>query len=126
MSTILFVGIGGGIGAICRFLLLQFFNIFITSSTSVSMMCTNLVGCFLYGMISETYHSVLNFHSYIYALLSTGIVGGFTAFSSFTIEAMTIFESGRTYTGVCYVLFSILLCFSGFYLGKSLIRFLFV
>lgn len=126
MSKILCVGIGGGFGAICRYLLLLFFSLFVTTSTPIAIMFTNLVGCCILGMISEYFHSIVPYHDTMYALLSVGVIGGFTSFSTFSLEAVNIFESGRTYTALGYVLFALVVCFSGVYLGKTFIKFLFI
>ena len=52
----------------------------------------------------------------------TGVCGGFTTFSTFSLEAVTLFQNGRYLLGGAYVLLSVALCVAGVLLGQCLAR----
>ena len=56
--------------------------------------------------------------------LKTGVCGGFTTFSTFSLEAVGLLESGQWLKGGGYVLASVALCLAGVVLGRTLVRFL--
>lgn len=52
----------------------------------------------------------------------TGVCGGFTTFSAFSLEAVQLFEKGRHLAGSLYILLSLLLCRAGVLAGQALSR----
>ena len=54
--------------------------------------------------------------------LTTGILGGFTTFSAFSLEAALLWERGQVVSCVLFVLASVLLSIAGVFAGLSLIR----
>ena len=52
----------------------------------------------------------------------TGVCSGFTTFSTFSLEAVTLFQNGRYLLGGAYVLLSVALCVAGVLLGQCLAR----
>ena len=53
---------------------------------------------------------------------TTGVCGGFTTFSAFSLEAVQLFEKGRHLAGSLYILLSLLLCLAGVLAGQALSR----
>ena len=52
----------------------------------------------------------------------TGVCGGFTTFSAFSLEAVQLIEKGRHLAGSLYILLSLLLCLAGVLAGQALSR----
>ena len=59
-----------------------------------------------------------------FPFLKTGVCGGFTTFSTFSLEAVGLLERGQWLRGGGYVLASVALCLAGVVLGRTLVRFL--
>lgn len=110
MSAFL-VFIGGGLGAVLRYLLSL-----VPAGTTFPLMTllTNVIGAFCIGFFAAALPSgrALTF-------LKTGLCGGFTTFSTFSLECLSLFERGAALSGVLYIATSVLGCLAGVWLGKT-------
>ena len=124
MLNVLAIMAGGSIGAACRhgmFLLVQRFAGPVLPAGTLAV---NLLGSFLIGFIwclfDETHWS----HEWR-LFVFTGLLGGFTTFSTFTREAFQLFKVGDWKTAVVYItisnVFGILLVFCGILLCKRIL-----
>jgi len=101
MLNILTVFVGGGIGAVLRYV----FSLAITKMFYVSFLgtlCVNIVGCFFIGFISGFFlqkYGVVN--STLKIFLTVGILGGFTTFSSFGLETFELLKMLNIYLQSC-------------------------
>lgn len=114
MEKILFVAIGGAAGAVCRYLL-GLINVRI--DFPVVTLAINLIGAIAIGFITALVAGK-NISENINLLLKTGFCGGFTTFSTFSLETLTLLECGRTLAGVVYAMLSLVLCVAGVWLGQ--------
>jgi CrcB protein len=116
LSNLLFVFIGGGIGAVLRY----WFSMFIKISPSGFPLATfwvNVIGCFFIGLL----YSFLNIENQaLRLLLIVGLLGGFTTFSSFGNETMQLIEKGRHQTAFFYVILSNICGLAAVYLGTKI------
>lgn len=122
---ILFVGLGGFIGAIFRYVFSTFFQ---TTSRAtnfpVGTLIVNMVGCF--GLSFFVYYLrdkgwVTDHHT---AFLLTGFFGAFTTFSTFELEVFSTFSSSGIIKALLYLMFSIAGGFGLIIAGKNLADFL--
>ncbi len=81
----------------------------------------NVVGSMLMGVIVVVLANRGD-SARIAPFLTTGILGGFTTFSTFSLDALTIYERGQTATALAYVLGSLVLALGGIVLGVLLAR----
>ncbi len=111
MKDTLLVGLGGAIGAMARF---GISNINISSRFifPVHTFFINIVGSFVLGYICT-----LTLPISMQRFWAIGICGGFTTFSTFSKEAITLWQQQQYTIFVGYVLLSILLGLAAFYLG---------
>lgn len=116
MINVLFVGLGGFIGASLRYLAGNIFS-FSSDFPFVTLMI-NLVGSFLIGFISSVAGNSGYISKDLQLFLQTGICGGFTTFSTFSLETVNLIECGRVVFAGLYVLFSVILCIVGVLAGK--------
>lgn len=101
-KAILWVGLGGFLGSIGRYLV----GIFITEQWPESFpwgtFIANIVGCFLVGLFYGLSRQYDWFDSYLSLLLIVGFCGGFTTFSSFAYENITLLQEGNYTTFILY------------------------
>ena len=120
LTTLLQVALGGAIGASGRYL---------TGFAALRLMgpgfpwgtlTVNIVGSFVMGVIVVVLgHLSANRFA---PLLMTGVLGGFTTFSAFSLDAVTIWERGETVTAAIYVLASVVLSLSALMFGLFVAR----
>lgn len=115
MSSFLFVGLGGFIGASLRFFISSAF-----SGSPLVTLCINIVGSFCIGVIS----GISDMRENTVLFLKTGLLGGFTTFSAFSLETVELLEQGKFLMGSGYAVISVLLCVCGAAFGRSIMKIL--
>jgi len=102
LTTTFLVALGGAIGAACRFL----FGVLVLRLTGVTafpvaIIGVNVIGSFLMGVfVVLAAHRGLTPYS---PFVMTGVLGGFTTFSAFSLEAVTLMERGHMGLAAAYV-----------------------
>lgn len=109
-----FVALGGGLGAACRYLVSL---IPVRGDFPVLTLLTNLLGALLIGFIVGSAGDGGGRHTLFW---KTGVCGGFTTFSTFSLEALGLFENGRAPLACLYAGASLVLCVLGVWLGRRL------
>lgn len=105
--NILSVGLGGFVGAACRYLI----GLIPVSETAVFPVKTfgiNLAGCILIGIIAAAAAKSDSLNPHLLLFLKVGLCGGFTTFSTFGLETADLIKSGNTVIALLYVLGSVL------------------
>jgi len=118
MQAFLFVFVGGGLGALCRYGISRIFlssNSHFPSATFIA----NVISCIILGsLIGLTLKEGLSSSQKL--LWMTGFCGGFSTFSTFSGETFTLLQEGQTTTAMLYVLSSVLVCILCIWLGLVL------
>ena len=117
MDKFLWVGLGGAIGSIFRYTLSL---LPIKSSFPVLTLITNLLGAFIIGVVVGLFEKQY-LSSQIHLFLKTGLCGGFTTFSTFSLETLTLLENDMIFIAIVYALISVVGCIVGVYLGKMIV-----
>jgi len=119
MKQILLVGLGGFIGSIARFFVSKLNLHWNLLSIPMGTLTVNILGSliigFLVGVSSKSEIITPGFRLF----LMVGVCGGFTTFSSFTLENMTLMQNGQFTSVFIYTGLSIILGFLAVYLGYS-------
>ena len=107
MMNILAVGLGGFVGAVCRYLigLISLKENFIFPIKTFGI---NVVGCLVIGLVSviAAKNNALNPHLLLF--LKVGVCGGFTTFSTFALETTDLIRNGNMAVAFFYVVSSVL------------------
>lgn len=117
MKACLFVGLGGAAGAVLRYLLSQ---IPVKTAFPILTLLTNLIGAVAIGCVAAAAALLPFMPANLLLFLKTGLCGGFTTFSTFSLETATLFQQRQIALGVAYVLASVALCLVGVWLGQAL------
>jgi len=123
MKIILAIGIGSCIGGICRYLLSQFIQNKFLSTFPFGTLGVNIIGCFLIGIVfglSERGNFTMEWRLF----LATGLLGGFTTFSSFSNETVSLLRDGQLWHAFTYIACSVVICLLATFTGISLVKFL--
>ena len=124
MKFIAYAALGGAIGASGRYLVgilaVRLLGIGFPYGTFI----VNIVGALLMGVLIEALALRFQGSSELRTLLATGVLGGFTTFSAFSLEVANMIERDQWYAAMFYacasVIFSVAALFAGLYLGRYL------
>ena len=115
------VAVGGAAGALARHGLWLGTTRLYGSNFPWGTFVVNVVGCTLIGAVFVAIDEHPS-EPTLRALLMTGVLGGFTTFSAFTLDAHGLTEAGYPARAALYVAASVLLCLAGCWLGAALAR----
>lgn len=113
MTGLLCVGAGGALGAVLRY---GISLIPYKGNFPVLTLITNVLGAFAIGYIAGT-AARRNVPGNLVLFLKTGVCGGFTTFSTFSLEAYGLLEKGTYVAAFLYMAFSVVLCLAGVMAG---------
>lgn len=114
MFSLMLVGCGGALGAMLRYAIGL---IPVRSTFPVLTLVINFLGAIAIGLIAEA-ASAQQLSQKSTLFWKTGVCGGFTTFSTFSLEAMTLFQEKQWLLGSLYVVLSVIGCLCGVLLGK--------
>lgn len=115
--------LAGGSGALLRYLLGRTTVNLGWAALPFGTLVANLIGCFLIGYLSWVLIHKWQVSREAQVVVLTGFLGGFTTFSAFSLETVTMIQQGASFKAFAYigmsVTLSILLCFAGMFLAKQ-------
>jgi CrcB protein len=118
----LIVFLGGGVGAALR----HGVNIGTARLFGVSFpygtLTVNVVGCLAMGLLAGYFAFKGDTSQHWRLFLTTGILGGFTTFSAFSLDVAALYERGEPMLAVGYIAASVVLSLVGVFAGLALMR----
>jgi CrcB protein len=121
----LLAGMGGAIGSIGRVLMSNFVTRFAGEEFPFGTIAVNVTGSILMGVLAgygESEPGKLLFSQPARTFLMIGLLGGYTTFSSFSLQTFLLIEQGNMTGAFLNVLLSVLLCVAGIWVGFMAIR----
>ncbi|GAB6012146.1 fluoride efflux transporter CrcB [Viscerimonas tarda] len=122
IKQILIVGLGGGAGSILRYLTSVLTARYYWGNFPLATLGVNLLGCFLIGLFTGLLTSQLPISPNMKLLLVTGFCGGYTTFSTFALENLTLFQNNCPLMAILYTAISIIGGIFAVWAGISLIN----
>jgi fluoride exporter len=122
MRLALLATFGGAMGAALRHLVTIGFTRWLGPGFPWATITINVVGSLLMGCVVALLALRFGQSAEVRAFLATGILGGFTTFSAFSLDAYVLMTRGDTAAAMLYVAASVLLSILGLYIGLTLTR----
>ena len=98
MRNLLFVGVGGFVGALLRYLVSGYIqNLSQRVDFPYGTLAVNVTGCFLIGALSQLVELQWDITAEIRLMLMVGLLGSFTTYSTFGNETLTLFQDQRLF-----------------------------
>ena len=117
LKTIIYIAIGGAIGSVLRYLTVIAVSKFGALQFPMATFIANIVGCFLVGLFIGFLEKHHLSDSQLKWFLVTGFCGGFTTFSTFSVENINYLQSNHSLMAFAYIGSSILLGLFSVWLG---------
>lgn len=122
MTNILLVALGGAIGSVFRYLA----GVLAVRLTGLSFpwgtMAINILGGFLMGVFVEVLARRFDASNELRLFVAVGVLGGFTTFSSFSLDFAVLWERGALAPAFAYALASVIGSIAALFLGLWLAR----
>lgn len=122
METVLAIAAGGALGSVLR----HFLNNAVAAAAGTEfpwgIFIINILGSFLMGMLVALFAHFGDPRQSVKVFLATGILGGFTTFSTFSLDAVMLFERGSYAAASFYIIGSVGFALAGLCLGQILMR----
>ncbi len=121
--NILIVFLGGGVGAVCRYLFgMGFVRVAAPGQPYLATVMINVLGSLLMGVLIGILARNTGASDRWRLLLGVGVLGGFTTFSSYSLEAVMMIERKAYAVAAAYIVGSVLLGVLGLMLGLMVMR----
>jgi CrcB protein len=121
MKILFAIGTGSFIGGILRYLLSQFVQSKFLSAFPFGTLIVNIIGCFLIGMVfGLTDRGTLTPEWRLF--LATGLIGGFTTFSAFSLETVGLLRDGQLLYASAYIVGTVIIGLLATFIGISIIK----
>jgi len=120
-KNIVYVMCGGAIGAVLRYLTGVLCSRWHFTSLPVGTFAVNIIGCFLLGLLMGMGERYTSISGSVYLMLTVGVCGAFTTFSTFTADTFRLMNNGQWLVAICYLTLSIVIGFILFWAGRKIV-----
>jgi CrcB protein len=130
VTQYLIIGLGGALGSMLRFGIAMLIDTAVTNPGAAKagpifpwgVIIVNITGCFVIGFISSisTPDGRIMLSPLTRQFIMIGILGGYTTFSSFSLQTLLLAQDGQWWGAAANVVLSVVLCLVGVWLGAAL------
>jgi CrcB protein len=121
-QLLLAIAIGGAIGSVARFLVGVGSTKLLGLAFPWGTLIINVAGSFLIGVFAESFALKWNLPQAGQAFLTVGLCGGFTTFSTFSLDSYVLLQRGQLGLAAAYVIGSVILSIAALFAGLYLVR----
>ena len=118
-----YIALGGGVGSFLRHIISSIIARNLGTHFPFGTLSVNIIGSFAMGVIIEYFSRTLPHSNELRAFLTVGLLGGFTTFSAFSLDAISMFDRGSSAMAIAYIVASVMLSIFAVFLGMSLVKF---
>lgn len=126
INIIIATACGGAIGAVLRLLISQFINSLFGGVMPIGTLFVNVVGSFLMGVIFVIFANKIGEFNLLNdvsrSFLMTGLLGGFTTFSAFSLEFLHLIERNAIFEAFAYLAISVIISIAALFFAVYLTR----
>ncbi len=122
MNGILAIALGGGIGSVARHYAATAMILFFGTAFPFGTLLVNVLGSFIMGVLIEMMALKWQVTPEVRAFLVTGFLGGFTTFSTFSLDVFKLAETGQAAAAALYVALSVFVSILAIFAGVWLVR----
>ncbi len=118
MNYFLMIFIGGGAGSLVRYYLGRLIALYYPTAFPIGTFGVNVIACFVLGLIlgMANQKQILSESSKMF--WAVGFCGGFSTFSTFSAETVSLLQVGLSVTAMLYVILSVVICLVAFFAGQ--------
>ncbi len=106
MIQVLWIALGGAIGAVLRYLMATGINAWIPVNFPIGTLLVNSLGCLIIGIVYSLLSTTPTYQTTLKPFLVIGILGGFTTFSSYAIETFQLAQTQQIMKALLYIALS--------------------
>ena len=122
LRTLFLIALGGGMGSVLRYLTSMFIQKYYASVFPLATLVTNVIGCLFIGIIMGILEKNQLTNVAIKWLLVTGFCGGYTTFSAFGYENVSLLQSQNSDLAFLYISASMILGLFSVWLGLTIVK----
>ncbi|WP_321339796.1 fluoride efflux transporter CrcB [Breoghania sp.] len=122
MKNVLIVALGGGIGAAGRHLVGLLMMRLFGTGFPYGTLTVNILGSFMMGLLIATLSRMDGSSHGVRLLVATGMLGGFTTFSSFSLDFATLWERGQMELAAGYAAITVIVSIAALFAALWLVR----
>lgn len=124
MRGVVFIAVGGALGSVARYLVAVLLAGWVGAGFPWATLLVNIVGSFLIGLVTVLGLEQGRLSDTTRLFLATGLMGGFTTYSTFSLDALRFLEATEYLRGSLYIagttLLCLLACAGGLFAGRAL------
>jgi fluoride exporter len=121
-AMLLAVAVGGAAGSVARFVTMSVIGHWFGAAFPYGTLAVNMIGSLVMGVLVEGWALVWSPTPELRALLAVGVLGGFTTFSTFSLDIVVLMQRGELAVAALYMVVSVVLSVGGLFAGLYLVR----